>query len=359
MRKIWILGWMLLLASCGSETGTDKRIQSDLGGTNEINNGRDEGFDTRYHGVVSISTGTLYKTEYDKDLNVLSDTRLRPKDASITPKDLHYCTGSLIGSRHVLTAGHCVKHVKERKNIFQIVEGYDAYEHAGYTVVSGLYDIEKYLEIRDQRFLTATSIGAKLHPEFAKNVNIRNIGQNGGLLPLYPDMAIIQLSNSISNAKVTLRIIESEAVALSMQNFVAAGWGLNELGETPAMLQSLGFSVTGVQNFETPFQAFRYVDLQASGNRSSSGAFNQGDSGSGPLYQNNSYLVGVVSSKGTYNGVDQAFTLITPAIAQVDSNVMVRVTRSSSFDTLILNSLAVQRARARRSRRRVGRADVT
>ncbi|OGG27430.1 hypothetical protein A2960_06570 [Candidatus Gottesmanbacteria bacterium RIFCSPLOWO2_01_FULL_39_12b] len=126
--------------------------------------------------------------------------------------DVRHCAGTLIGSRWVLTAGHCVYlHNKE-------VIG----------VALGFYDLKDPLDTKTR--LTRDVKRIILHPDFK-------------MLPSYHplnDLALLELSEAVTNIP-TLSLIDTNNI--DGYNATVIGWGEMEYGDRSSILQEVTIPV--------------------------------------------------------------------------------------------------------------------
>ncbi|GMQ48377.1 S1 family peptidase [Vibrio sp. 10N] len=222
-----------------------------------------------------------------------------------------YCGGTLLDSRHVMTAGHCLS-------------SYNSYDQGAVLFTSAVAGLEN-----ENDFLNAEKRRAEavfFHPNFENNIT--------KLLP--NDIAIIRLESPISGGSAVTRAtaVESEQYRSRLASFVALGHGNVESGvEGTSILQRADlFWVTNLTCANNFTNGNYLTDKQIcfSGSKSVANGLKagtcQGDSG-GPIYWNDNGAfkqVGITSFGPAECGdaasaVTSAYTEIADYASWIDS----------------------------------------
>ncbi|CAF0740169.1 unnamed protein product [Rotaria sordida] len=162
----------------------------------------------------------------------------------------HFCGGTLIDNRHVLTAAHCL----QDRSMF----------NSGLTVVAGLHTRSRSNEPQVQRKQVANIVN---HPEYNDATN-----EN--------DIAIIRLASPVQlNSYVNIACLPGKDPVLN-NNVMIAGWGTTSFGgSSPDKLRQANIIIMDLCK-----QVYRYDNNKqlCAGNHQYSKDSCQGDSG-GPL----------------------------------------------------------------------------
>ncbi len=250
-----------------------------------------------------------------------------------------YCGGTLLDSRHVMTAGHCLS-------------SFNSYDEGAVLFTSAVVGLEN-----ENDFLNAEKQRAEavfFHPDFENNIS--------KLLP--NDIAIIRLENPVSGGGNVSRATSSESTQYrsSFASFVALGHGDVETGVsgTNILQRADLFWVSNVICANNFTNGSFLTDMQIcfSGSVSSETDLKagtcQGDSG-GPIYWNDNGIfkqVGITSFGPAECGdasssVTAAYTEIADYADWIDSVLngqtvpTVTVTEQNRLDYLELNGRVI------------------
>ncbi|XP_005185513.2 serine protease easter [Musca domestica] len=158
-----------------------------------------------------------------------------------------YCGGSLINSRYVLTAGHCLKHpdMPPSWELYGVRLGeWDLTLDPDCTVDNGVKDcIEPYVDVRIDYAIA--------HPSYIPTSKDQ-----------FNDIAIIRLMDSVGHFKHLIPICLPVASSIRTKLFTAhamdvAGWGVTEKGTASAVKLKIMVNVWNVTRCQKTYQTFQ------------------------------------------------------------------------------------------------------
>ncbi|XP_022914387.1 chymotrypsin-2-like [Onthophagus taurus] len=217
--------------------------------------------------VLSLQSEFVWSKSTSKDVKIIggidAENGQFPYQISLRYNNRHSCGGSIINSRWILTAAHCI-HNNIPKN-YTVVAGTNLLETGG-----DVYTLEKFVE--HERY----------NPQLLKN-----------------DIALLKTNEEIMfNENVTIMRLPPEDTLDGGLNFTLSGWGLTAMyGQPPNKMQTIVLqSITNQECYAKYFHLELVGMLSSSNictlNKEGEGAC-YGDSG-GPLVFKG-YQVGIVS----------------------------------------------------------------